>query len=143
MPTGKVLGVTGTANDITARKRRRDALVEHQAVIETLNARLQRSMRETHHRVKNNLQVVSALLDMQEMQYADAVPIAEIARLRQHIQALSTIHDLLTYQARTDADVSDLSVREAMERLIPTIQSLVAGRPIEFASKICGCRCAR
>lgn len=129
---GNILGVTGTANDITARKKTQDALIEHQAVIETLNVRLQRSMRETHHRVKNNLQVVSALLDMQEMQHAETVPVAEIARLRQHIQALSTIHDLLTQQARTDADVSDLSVREAMERLIPTIQSLVAGRPIEF-----------
>ncbi len=130
---GNVFGVTGTANDITARKKTQDALIEHQAEIETLNVRLQRSMRETHHRVKNNLQVVSALLDMQEMQYKEAVPVSEIARLRQHIHALSTIHELLTRQARTDADVSDLSVREAMQRLIPTIQSLVTGRLIEFA----------
>ncbi|MCW3052009.1 MAG: domain S-box, partial [Chthonomonadales bacterium] len=130
---GDILGVTGTANDITVRKKTQDALVEHQAVIETLNVRLQRSMRETHHRVKNNLQVVSALLDMQEIQYADTVPVSEIARLRQHIQALSTIHDLLTHQARTDADVLELSVREAMEKLVPTIQSLVTGRAIAFA----------
>ncbi len=67
------------------------------------------------------------------MQHREMVPVSEIARLRQHIQALSTIHDLLTYQARTDADAVDLSVREAMEKLIPTIQGLVTGRPIEFA----------
>ena len=130
---GDIVGITGTANDITARKSAQDALVEHQAVVETLNVRLQRSMRETHHRVKNNLQVVSALLDMQEMQYEEMVPVSEIARLRQHVQALSTIHDLLTQQARSDFDVTDLSVQAAMEQLVPTIQSLVTGRKIDFA----------
>ena len=130
---GNVLGLTGTANDIIASRKAQDALIQHQAEIETLNVRLQRWMRETHHRVRNNLQVVSALLDMQEMQYEEHVPLAEITRLRQHIQALSSIHDLLTHQAGTDTETVDLSVKEAMEMLIPSIQSLVAGRLIEFA----------
>ncbi len=71
---GSIIGVTGTANDITARKRAQDVLAQHQAEIEALNARLQRSMRETHHRVKNNLQVITALVNMQQMQYEDQVP---------------------------------------------------------------------
>jgi two-component sensor histidine kinase len=125
--------MTGTVNDITTRKRAQDAVAAKQAEIGDLNVRLQRSMSETHHRVKNNLQVISALLDMQEMQYGESVPISEIARVRQHVQALSTIHDLLTFQAKTDAEVFDLSVKDAMEKLVPMIQGMVTGRAIALS----------
>jgi two-component sensor histidine kinase/PAS domain-containing protein len=127
---GTVVGVTGTVTDVTERKKAQDALVQHQAEIEALNVRLQRSMSETHHRVKNNLQVISALLDMQEMQHEDVVPISEIVRLRQHIKSLSAIHDLLTFQAKKDAEVYDLSVKEAIDKLVPMLQAMVAGRTI-------------
>ncbi len=46
--------------DISERKRA-------QAEIEALNERLRRAMQETHHRVKNNLQIISAMLDMAQM----------------------------------------------------------------------------
>lgn len=132
-PAGEIIGVTGTANDLTASRKTQDALIAHQEEIENLNARLQRAMRETHHRVKNNLQVIAALIDMQEMEHTQIVPVSELARLRQHVQALSAIHDLLTEQARTDVEVFDLSVQEALERLLPMIQSLAAERDLEFA----------
>ena len=127
-----IIGITGTANDITERKTAQDALAQHQAEIEALNVRLQRSMRETHHRVKNNLQVITALVNMQQMQYEDQVPTAELQRLTQHIRALASIHDLLTHQAQTDAEVSDISVQDVMEKLMPTVQGMVAGRQITF-----------
>lgn len=129
----RIIGVTGTANDITARTRAQDALAQHQAEIEALNTRLQRSMRETHHRVKNNLQVITALVNMQQMQYEDQIPTSELQRLTQHIRALASIHDLLTHQAQTDAEVSDISVQDVMEKLMPTVQGMVAGRQITFA----------
>ena len=100
--------------------------------IEALNVRLQRSMRETHHRVKNNLQVITALVNIQQMQYKDHVPTEELQRLTQHIKALASIHDLLTHQAQTDAEVSDISVREVMQKLMPTVQGLVGPRRISF-----------
>lgn len=103
-----------------------------QESVASLNQRLQRSMRETHHRVKNNLQVVAALLDMQAMAHGEVVPIHEITRLRHHVKALSTIHDLLTYQAREDAEVDTLSVKAAFERLIPLIQAMAEGREITY-----------
>lgn len=110
------MGVAGTVTDVTERKKTQDALAQHQAEIEALNVRLKRSISETHHRMKNNLQVISALLDMQELQYGTMDPIAEIARLRRHILALATIHDLLTFQAKRDVEVYDLSVKEAIDR---------------------------
>ncbi len=134
-PDGSIVGITGTANNITERKQAQDALAQHQAEIEALNVRLQRSMRETHHRVKNNLQVISALVNMQQMQYEDQVPTTELQRLTHHIQALASIHDLLTHQAQTDADVSDISIQGVMEKLMPTVQGMVKGRQITFDVK--------
>ena len=52
--------------DITDQVRAEEALRANQTHIETLNARLLRSMRETHHRVKNNLQVIAALVEIQD-----------------------------------------------------------------------------
>jgi PAS domain S-box-containing protein len=130
--TARSITFSASLRDIGERKSAEEALVSHQREIEALNVRLQRSMRETHHRVKNNLQIISALLDMQEMQYEEVVPISEIAWLRQHIMSLSAIHDLLTYQARDDSEVYDLSVKETMGKLVPILQSIVAGRAIDF-----------
>src|SRR5687767_298530 len=46
------------------RKRAEEALLQEQKKIEGLNLRLQRAMTETHHRVKNNLQTIAAIVDM-------------------------------------------------------------------------------
>ncbi len=130
---GNLIGITGTANDITERKKAQDILAQHQAEIEALNARLRRSMRETHHRVKNNLQVITALINMQQMQYEEQVPTSELQRLTQHIRALASIHDLLTHQAQTNAEVTDISVEDVMDKLMPAVQSMAVGRSITFA----------
>lgn len=129
---GKIIGVTGTVTDVTERKQAEAALAQHQAEIEALNVRLQRSMRETHHRVKNNLQVITALIGMQQMKHAEFVSVAELERLTQHIQSLASIHDLLTQQARTDADVIRVSIRAVMEKLLPGLQLMVGERGIIF-----------
>ncbi len=57
-------------------------------------------LRETHHRVKNNLQVVSSLLDMQVMQTEDAKT-RELLRANQsRISLIALVHENL-YQSQT------------------------------------------
>src|SRR5258708_31048914 len=81
------------------------ALQESIQEVEILNQRLQRAMSETHHRVKNNLQVISAMVDMQTMQEADTVPKHELTMIANHIRGLAAIHALLTQQSRTGGAV--------------------------------------
>src|SRR6476469_1529672 len=66
----------GVCVDITERKRAEEERERHLAEIETLNNRLQQAMTETHHRVKNNLQIISALIDMQRNTSADMIPVS-------------------------------------------------------------------
>jgi PAS domain S-box-containing protein len=121
--------------EIEERKRIEEALREHQTQIEGLNARLRRAMSETHHRVKNNLQVMSALVDIQTLQYETDVPVHRLERLAQHIRGLAAIHDLLTQQAKSDAEVEFLSVQEALDKLLPTVRMMVEGRHIRLAAE--------
>lgn len=94
----------------------------HQTQIEALNERLQRAMRETHHRVKNNLQIVASLVDMQITEGKPVVPISEMVRLRMHVRMLAAVHDLLTHQAKEDGQAHSLSAEELLLKLLPLIQ---------------------
>ena len=110
--------------DIEERKRAA-------AEIAMLNAKLQRAMTETHHRIKNNLQIITALVNMQVLQHANFVPTSELTRIMQHIQALAHIHDLLTHQSKSSAQVDSLSVRQVLEKIKPMLQEMPDGRRIE------------
>jgi PAS domain S-box-containing protein len=104
--------------------------IKHLQEIEALNARLHRSVQETHHRVKNNLQVISALAELQ-MEAGDAmVPAAALRRIGQHTRSLAALHDLLTQEAKTSVEADSISTRAALDKLIPLLQSTAGERHI-------------
>ena len=72
----------GIGKDVTQRKRAEALTEQHMAQIETLNQRLLQAMRETDHRVKNNLQSIAALLDIQIMDHVEAVPVQELTQVQ-------------------------------------------------------------
>jgi two-component sensor histidine kinase len=57
--------------------------------------RLQAVMKELHHRVKNNLQIVSSLLSLQTYKLHDAEAILVFKESQQRVQAMSLIHQRL------------------------------------------------
>ncbi len=118
------------STNVTARRQAEEAVLRHTQEIETLNARLHRSVQETHHRIKNNLQVIAALVDIQIHEANHPPEDDRLRRMNQHICALATIHDLLTHAAKTDADPETLSAQEVLGRLIPMIQQTCGNRTI-------------
>ncbi len=122
---GEIVGASTIARDITER-------MQHLREIETLNARLQRSIQETHHRVKNNLQVISALAELQTEDGEDTIPASAMQRIGQHTRTLAAIHDLLTNQAKADAHTHLISTKEAMDKLVPLLQATTGGRRIRY-----------
>jgi two-component sensor histidine kinase len=74
-------------------------------------------MREIHHRVKNNLQVISSLLNMQQRALSDPSARAAMSDTRQRIAALALIYRAL-YQG---PDLRRVDLREFLEDLIANL----------------------
>ncbi len=111
--------------DITDRKQAEEE-------IKSLNGRLQSAMAETHHRIRNNLQILCSLIDMQELQGKETVSISEFRRLKQHILTLAALHDLLTQTAKEEPTVDYFSAQAALTILLPLIEETTDGRRIRF-----------
>lgn len=73
---------------------------------------------EIHHRVKNNLQIISSLLDLQGMQMKDPVARAMLEDSMNRIQSMALIHQTL-YQSKDFAVV-------AFDEILNTLASNVA-----------------
>ena len=105
-------------------------LLAQSEVIAALNIRLKRSVLETDHRVKNNLQVISALAQVQIKGNDKTVPVEAMRRIVTHVTTLAQLHDLLTQQARLDTDVKLLNTQDTLGKLIPLLQNTVGLRTL-------------
>jgi len=65
-------------------------------------------MKELHHRVKNNLQIVSSLLSLQSFRMKDEAAIAAVKEGQHRIEAMSLIHQRLY----TKDDVTSVNIKE-------------------------------
>jgi two-component sensor histidine kinase len=97
---------------------------------ERLNERLQNAMIETHHRVKNNLQIIAAMIDSRLMEEHNPVSEADLRRLASNVRALSSVHDALTHRARETGEADIVTARAVLGRLLPLIQQTSPGHVI-------------
>ncbi|HZT42564.1 MAG TPA: ATP-binding protein [Chthonomonadaceae bacterium] len=104
--------------------------VLQQAQIQALNERLQRSMTETHHRVKNSLQIIAGMIDLQVLEDTETLPTTEFVRLGSQVRMLAVVHDLLTQQAKADGLAQTISAKDILERLLPLLQATAGPRHI-------------
>ena len=74
--------------DVTELRRRERALLSKDATI-----------REIHHRVKNNLQTVAALLRLQSRRLSDPGAVDALAEAERRVAAIAVVHDLLAQDA--------------------------------------------
>lgn len=116
--------------EVEQRKEAELARAQHLEEIEQLNTRLRRAMTETDHRVKNNLQVISALVDLQLMQADEFIPVADLRRLIGHIRAIALIHDHIARGRNQGTQVSGVSAYDAINNLVPLLEQIAEQRPI-------------
>lgn len=103
---GKLIGVVHVARDITKRKKIETEIKKSLDEKEVL-------LREIHHRVKNNLQIIASLLNLQECnenQSADIVLKESMGR----VKAMATIHEKLY----GSPSLSKINFKEFTEKLV-------------------------
>jgi two-component sensor histidine kinase len=113
---------------VTLNETLQHSLIEQNMLTLELNTRLQRAMQETHHRVKNNLQIVSALAEVQMDDKSDTVPTSALQRIVSHVRTLAGLHDILTQQIRDNAAATALSTRVSLGQLLPLLQNSIGTR---------------
>ncbi len=66
------------------------------------------TIREIHHRVKNNLQMVAALLRMQARRVEEPVGRAALEEAVRRVGAIAVVHESLSHQDEDDADFDEV-----------------------------------
>lgn len=85
---------------------------------------------EVHHRVKNNLQLVHSLLDLQVLQIDDPVVIEILENSKRRIKSMSLIHQALYHSG----DLANVELGEVLRTLINNIESSYSpGKEIIFS----------
>lgn len=122
--------IVGVIRDVTSDKIRerqlRDSLLEKEVLL-----------KEVHHRVKNNLQIISSLLFLQKDTVNDPAIQTIFEESRNRIASMALIHEEL-YRS---GDLARVDLKEYLERLAPkVVQSLRGSKSIGFALNLAECR---
>jgi two-component system sensor kinase len=103
---GKIEGVMSASVDITA-------MVEAEKQIKASLKEKEVLLREVHHRVKNNLQIISSLMSLQSRYVKDKNALKMFRESKNRVRAMSLIHEQL-YQS---PDLNQISFGDYIERI--------------------------
>jgi two-component sensor histidine kinase len=107
---GVALRMAGTVQDVTERKRSEEQLARSLAEKEVL-------LKEIHHRVKNNLQVISSLLSLQARKLADPALREPLLESQGRVQSIALFHETL-YRGH---DLSGVQASAYLRELVDAI----------------------
>ncbi len=116
--------------EVAERRQGEKALRRQRAEIEALNEQLRRAMRETHHRVRNNLQMIAAMTDLLVLEGLPMIPVEEVKRIGRQVRVLAAVHDLLTDRSRECADATSICARDVLQKLGELVEQSMPGRHV-------------
>jgi PAS domain S-box-containing protein len=106
--------------DISDRKQREERIVQALREKEVL-------LGEVHHRVKNNLQIVHSLLDLQSPRVVDPIALTMLRDSQNRIRSMALIHQTL-YQSKDFARVDFRNFLDQLAPVLLTTYAPMAGR---------------
>jgi PAS domain S-box-containing protein len=129
--SGRFLGIVSVNRDVTAMRDAERRLVSSLMEKEVL-------LKEVHHRVKNNLQVISSLLSLQAHHVSDSTARELLAESQSRVQSIALVHERL-YRA---ADLSHVDLQNYASDLVNGLlrTHLEVGARITCAVELTGVR---
>jgi PAS domain S-box-containing protein len=114
---GQLIGVSSIARDITEGKmaERMMASLKEKEVL----------LKEVHHRVKNNLQVISSLLNLQAKHVVDRKALEMFKESQNRVRSIALFHERL-YQSK---DLAHVEAAEYLKNLIDNLLATYGARP--------------
>lgn len=109
-PRGELAGAAVLVRDVTEVKRRDRALLSKDATI-----------REIHHRVKNNLQTVAALLRLQARRTENEEARVALTESVRRVTSIAVVHEMLSMSVDEEVDLDDV-----IDRLVPVMADIAA-----------------
>ncbi|WP_440955618.1 histidine kinase dimerization/phosphoacceptor domain -containing protein [Methanosarcina sp. Mfa9] len=103
---GEIIGIVGVLLDITERKKAEEALLKTEKI----------RKKEIHHRIKNNLQVISSLLSLQAEQFSDEKVMEAFRDSQNRVVSMSLIHEEL-YKTRENGNLETLDFTAYIRKL--------------------------
>jgi two-component system, sensor histidine kinase PdtaS len=94
-----------------ARQKKKNTIIQKQA------ADLEIVMQEIHHRVKNNLQIVSSLLDLQSHAISDTQAAEAVKEGKNRVQSMALIHQNLY----SEGNIKGIQVKEYISNLLQSL----------------------
>ena len=122
---GKPVGLTGLLSDITERKLNEEKMKASLHEKETL-------LREIHHRVKNNLQVISSFLHLQSREIKDTASLELFKNSEGRIRSMALIHEQLY---RSD-NLSMIDFGRYIENLVRYLHGMYQSRAFAIIPKV-------
>ncbi|HEY5809425.1 MAG TPA: histidine kinase dimerization/phosphoacceptor domain -containing protein [Povalibacter sp.] len=102
--TSEGMFVLASIVDITERRHAMESLRQRTSDLTASLRERDLLLQEVHHRVKNNLQVISSLINLQARKLPAGESRQALAECRRRVEAIGLIHETL-YQAHTYAEV--------------------------------------
>jgi PAS domain S-box-containing protein len=140
---GSIIGVIKIFNDITERVKNRKKLKKYSEQLEKINRELEKRVQdkteqiknaertrelELHHRIKNNLQVISSLLSLQSEKFDDERVYEAFRDTQNRVVSMALVHEKLY---RTN-HLENIDLNDYVNDLIDHLKSLYNGRYISL-----------
>ena len=116
--SGEVYRVAGVVDDVTERKQSLEQITTSLHEKEVL-------LKEIHHRVKNNMQVITSLLNLQSRTIKDEQALSVFQDSQNRVKSMALIHETL-YQSK---DLSRINFAEYLQKLVAHVSRSYRIRP--------------
>ncbi|WP_292484956.1 sensor histidine kinase [Methanohalobium sp.] len=138
---GCMIGVIKLSNDITEKVKNRNKLKKYSKQLEKINRELEKRVQdkteqiknaertrelELHHRVKNNLQVISSLLSLQSEKFDDEEVYEAFKDTQNRVVSMSLVHQKL-YQTN---HLENIDLNDYVNDLASHLKGLYGGKYI-------------